>query len=300
MNWNFIFREGLRGLGRNFTMTIALIITTALSLVLVGAGILISQATSATKDLYLDRVEVMVELDETISAEDSDCSSEACREVRDTLQADDRVEQVIFRSREQSYERFVELFQDSEPDLVRETSPDALPAALHVRLKDPSDIAPIDAIRDMPQVAMVSDQADTVREAAGTMDTFRNVTFVVAAAQALASLFLIVNMVQLAAYNRREQIAIMRMVGASRWFTQAPFVLEAVLSVLIGAVLATVLAWVGKRSLVDPILGDLYASQLVARVPDSAVLTVMPLVGLGAVVIGALAAQVALRSYVRK
>ena len=229
MNWNFIFREGLRGLGRNFTMTIALIITTALSLVLVGAGILISQATSATKDLYLDRVEVMVELDETISA-----------------------------------------------------------------------IAPIDAIRDMPQVAMVSDQADTVREAAGTMDTFRNVTFVVAAAQALASLFLIVNMVQLAAYNRREQIAIMRMVGASRWFTQAPFVLEAVLSVLIGAVLATVLAWVGKRSLVDPILGDLYASQLVARVPDSAVMTVMPLVGLGAVVIGALAAQVALRSYVRK
>ncbi|WP_070976006.1 permease-like cell division protein FtsX [Corynebacterium sp. MC3] len=300
MNWNFIFREGLRGLGRNFTMTIALIITTALSLVLVGAGILISQATSATKDLYLDRVEVMVELDETISAEDSDCSSEACREVRDTLQADDRVEQVTFRSREQSYERFVELFQDSEPDLVRETSPDALPAALHVRLKDPSDIAPIDAIRDMPQVAMVSDQADTVREAAGTMDTFRNVTFVVAAAQALASLFLIVNMVQLAAYNRREQIAIMRMVGASRWFTQAPFVLEAVLSVLIGAVLATVLAWVGKRSLVDPILGDLYASQLVARVPDSAVMTVMPLVGLGAVVIGALAAQVALRSYVRK
>ena len=300
MNWNFIFREGLRGLGRNFTMTIALIITTALSLVLVGAGILISQATSATKDLYLDRVEVMVELDETISAEDSDCSSEACREVRDTLQADDRVEQVTFRSREQSYERFVELFQDSEPDLVRETSPDALPAALHVRLKDPSDIAPIDAIRDMPPVAMVSDQADTVREAAGTMDTFRNVTFVVAAAQALASLFLIVNMVQLAAYNRREQIAIMRMVGASRWFTQAPFVLEAVLSVLIGAVLATVLAWVGKRSLVDPILGDLYASQLVARVPDSAVMTVMPLVGLGAVVIGALAAQVALRSYVQK
>lgn len=300
MNWNFIFREGLRGLGRNFTMTVAIIITTALSLVLVGAGILISQATTETKDLYLDRVEVMVELDETISAEDNDCSSEACREVRDTLQADDRVEQVTFRSREQSYERFVELFQDSEPDLVRETSPDALPAALHVRLKDPSDIAPIDAIRDMPQVAMVSDQADTVREAAGTMDTFRNVTFVVAAAQALASLFLIVNMVQLAAYNRREQIAIMRMVGASRWFTQAPFVLEAVLSVLIGAVLATVLAWVGKRSLVDPILGDLYASQLVARVPDSAVLTVMPLVGLGAVVIGALAAQVALRSYVRK
>lgn len=300
MNWSFIFREGFRGLGRNITMTIALVITTALSLVLVGAGILISQATADTKDLYLDRVEVMIELDEEISANDKDCSSDACKDVRDTLQADDGVEQVTFRSREQSYERFKELFEESEPDLVRETTPDALPAALHVRLADPANTAPIEKIADKPQVMVVTDQADTVREAAGTMDTFRNVTFTVAAAQALAAIFLIVNMVQLAAFNRRDQIGIMRMVGASRWFTQAPFVLEALISVFIGGVLATLLTWVAKRSIVDPMLGDLYASALIARVPDSAVWTVMPLVGLAAMVVGAVAAQVALRSYVRK
>ena len=300
MNWNFIFREGFKGLGRNVTMTIALVITTALSLILVGAGILISQATSATKDLYLDRVEVMVELDEGISANDQDCSSDACKEVRDTLQADDRVEQVTFRSRQQSYDRFVELFQDSEPELVRETTPEALPAALHVRLKDPTDTAPLDAIRDMPQVAVVTDQADTVSSAAGTLNTFRNVTFLVAGAQALAAVFLIANMVQLAAFNRREQIGIMRMVGASRWYTQAPFVLEAVIAVAIGAVLATFGLWAVKSFLADPLLGDLYASQLIARVPDSAVWAVMPLVGVVAILLGGAAAQVALRSYVRK
>ena len=300
MNWGFIFREGFRGLGRNFTMTVALVITTALSLVLVGAGIMISKSTAQTKDLYLDRVEVMVELNDDISANDTDCSSDACKEVRDTLQADDRVEQVTFRSRQQSYERFVELFKDTEPELVRETSPDALPAALHVRLEDPANTAPIDEIRDMPQVAVVTDQADTVRQAAGTMDTFRNVAFLVAAAQAVAAIFLISNMVQLAAFNRREQISIMRMVGASRWFTQAPFVLEAVISVLIGGVLGTLLGWAGKRFVVDPMLGDLYAAQLIAKVPDSTVWVVMPLVTLAALVLGGLAAQVALRSYVRK
>lgn len=300
MNWGFIFREGVKGLGRNLTMTIALVITTALSLALVGTGALISKATAETKDLYLDRVEVMVEFDEDISANDKDCSSDACKQVRDTLQADSEVEQVTFRSREQSYQRFVELFQDSEPELVRETAPDALPAALHVRLKDPTNTAPLDKVRDMPQVAVITDQADTVRSAAGTLNTFRNAAFAVAAAQALAAVFLIANMVQLAAYNRREQIGIMRMVGASRWFTQAPFVLEAVLSVLIGAVLATVGVWAGKQFVVDPMLGDLYSSQLIARVPDSAVWTVMPLVGLVAVVLGGIAAQVALRSYVRK
>lgn len=300
MNWNFIFREGFKGLGRNLTMTIALVITTALSLALVGTGILISQATADTKKLYLDRVEVMVELDEDISAGDKDCSTDACKQVRDTLQGDDRVEQVTFRSREQSYERFVELFQDAEPELVRETTPDALPAALHVRLKDPTDTAPLDAIREMSQVTVISDQADTVRSAAGTLNTFRNAAFVIAAAQALAAVFLIANMVQLAAFNRREQIGIMRMVGASRWYTQAPFVLEAVISVLLGAVLATFGVWAGKQFLVDPLLGDLYASQLIARVPDSAVWAVMPLTGLVAMVLGGLAAQVALRSYVRK
>lgn len=300
MNWNFIFREGFKGLGRNLTMTIALVITTALSLALVGTGVLISRATADTKELYLDRVEVMVELDEDISANDTDCSSEACREVRDTLQADDQVEQVTFRSREQSYERFVELFQDAEPELVRETTADALPAALHVRLADPTNVEPLDAIRDMPQVTVISDQADTVRSAAGTLNTFRNAAFLVAAAQALAAVFLIANMVQLAAFNRREQIGIMRMVGASRWYTQAPFVLEAVISVLLGACLATIGVWAGKQFLVDPLLGDLYASQLIARVPDSAVWAVMPLTGLVAMVLGGLAAQVALRSYVRK
>lgn len=300
MNFGFVTREAFRGLGRNLTMTVALVITTALSLMLVGAGILISQATSETKALYLDRVEVMIELDEEISANDTDCSSPACLEVRDRLQASNGVEQVTFRSRQQSYDRFVELFQDTDPDLVRETTPDALPAALHVRLTDPADTRPVQQVADMPQVTVITDQADTVREAAGTMDTFRNVTFVVAAAQAVAALFLISNMVQLAAFNRREQIGIMRMVGASRWFTQAPFVLEAVVSVLIGGVIATVGAWLAKRFLVDPMLGDLYASQLIARVPDSAVWVTMPLVTLAAMLLGGIAAQVALRSYVRK
>ena len=300
MNFGFVIREAFRGLGRNLTMTVALVITTALSLMLVGAGILISQATSETRALYLDRVEVMIELNEDISANDTDCSSPACLEVRDRLQASNGVEQVTFRSRQQSYDRFVELFQDTDPDLVRETTPDALPAALHVRLTDPADTRPVQQVADMPQVTVITDQADTVREAAGTMDTFRNVTFVVAAAQAVAALFLISNMVQLAAFNRREQIGIMRMVGASRWFTQAPFVLEAVVSVLIGGVIATVGAWLAKRFLVDPMLGDLYASQLIARVPDSAVWVTMPLVTLAAMVLGGVAAQVALRSYVRK
>ncbi|SES31806.1 permease-like cell division protein FtsX [Corynebacterium cystitidis] len=300
MNVSFIFREAFRGLGRNITMSIALVITTAISLALVGTGILLSQVTSDTKEMYLDRVEVMIELDEEISATDKDCSSAACMEVRDTLQADAGVESVTFRSREQSYDRFVELFGETDPILVEETSPDALPAALHVRLEDPTNSTPLDAVRDMPQVALVVDQAEGVRTAADNLDSFRNATFVVAALQALAAIFLIGNMVQLAAYHRRDEMGIMRMVGASRWFTNAPFVLEAALSVLIGGIVATLGVWLGKTQIVDPMLSEIYSSQLIAKLPDSAVWSVMPLVAVVGVIAAGIVAQITLRLYVRK
>src|SRR5699024_11698919 len=115
MTLGFVLREALRGLGRNITMSIALIITTAISLALLATGFLVTNMTEDTKGIYLDRVEVMVQLDEDISANDADCSSGACREVQELLDGAEGVESVTYRSREQSYERFVEVFQDTDP-----------------------------------------------------------------------------------------------------------------------------------------------------------------------------------------
>ena len=75
----------------------------------------------------------------------------------------------------------------------------------------------------------------------------RNASFLVAAVQAIAAIFLIMNMVQIAAFSRRHEISIMRMVGASRWYTQMPFVLEAVIGAIIGAVLAVGGMYAGKN-----------------------------------------------------
>ncbi|RSZ61502.1 ABC transporter permease [Corynebacterium hylobatis] len=300
MNIRFVLREAFRGLGRNFTMTVALVITTAISLALLATGFLVTQMTGDTKDIYLDRVEVMVQLDEDISANDADCSSGACREVRELLDAAEGVDSVTYRSREQSYERFVEVFRDTDPQLVAETSPDALPAALHVRLSDPLDQAPLEPVRDLPQVDTVVDQVDDLRGATENLDAVRNATFLVAAVQAVAAVFLIANMVQIAAFSRRHEISIMRMVGASRWFTQAPFVLEALISTFIGAVLATVGLFLGKEFVIDKALRGLYESQLIAPVTNADIWLVAPVVTLTGLIFAAATAQVALRSYVRK
>lgn len=300
MNTKFVLREAFKGLGRNLTMTIALIITTAISVGLVVAGILVTNMTQDTKGIYLERVEVMIQLDEDISANDQNCSSPACREVKDTLEANSGVEALTYRNREESFQRFTEVFQETDPLLVAETSPDALPAALHVRLVDPTDTSAIDEVRDLPQVDTIVDQVEEVRGATDNLDSIRNATFALAAVQALAAIFLIANMVQIAAFNRSTEISIMRMVGASRWITQAPFILEAVLATLVGAVLAGIGVFLAKTTVVDDALEGLYRAQLIAPIQTSDMWVALPIAGITAMVVSAIVAQVTLRAYVRK
>ena len=300
MKLGFIFREATKGLGRNLTMTIAMIITTAIAVGLVVAGIMVTNLTKDTKEIYLDRVEVMVQLNEDISAGDPDCTSPACADLKKQLDTDDSVESVEYRNRAESYERFKELFQDTDPVMVEQTSPDALPAAFHVRLKDPEDASAIDAIRDSPAVEDVVDQQQEVRDAASNLDSIRNATFVLAIVMSVAAIFLVANMVQIAAFHRTRETEIMRMVGASRWMTQAPFVLEAVLASLIGVVLGGAGIFLGKSQVVDPSLQGLYESQLLAPMKSGDLWIALPLVGLLALVVTAVTAHIALRSYVRK
>ena len=300
MQIKFVLREAFKGLGRNLTMTIALVITTAISVALVVAGVLVSNMARETQDIYLERVEVMIQLDEEISNSDQDCSTAACAEVKELLEADDGVETVTYRSREDSYQRFVEVFEDTDPVLVEETSPDALPAALHVRLVNPTDTAPVDAVRDLPQVDTIVDQVEEVRSATDNLNSIRNATFLLAFVQAVAAIFLIANMVQIAAYNRSTEIGIMRMVGASRWITQAPFVLEAVVASFIGVVLAGLGVFAAKSTIVDSSLASLYQSQLLAPIQTSDIWVSWPLVGIAAILAAAITASVTLRAYVRK
>ena len=300
MQLGFVLRDAFKGLGRNLTMTVALVITSAISIGLIVTGVSVAQVTGDTKDIYLERVEVMVQLDEGISATDKDCSSPECKEVKEELDSDPGVESIQYRSREESYDRFVELFQETDPLLVEETGPDALPAALHVRLKDPADTSPIDKVREKPQVADVVDQANEVRGATDNLDAIRNATFLLAAVLTIAAVFLVANMVQIAAFNRRREMSIMRMVGASRWITHAPFVLEAIFAVLLGTLLAAIGTALAKRFVLDPSLSNLYQSQLIAPVDSATLWTALPLVGLAAMVFAALTAQITLRAYVRK
>lgn len=300
MKFRFVLREAFDGFRRNVTITVAMVITTAISLALVATGILLTNMTSDTKEIYLDRIEVMVQLDDPTSVSDTDCSGVQCSAIWEKLENNDEVESVTYRNKQQSYQRFVELFKDSDPQLVAQTSPDAFPAALHIRLVDPLNTSAIDEVRDMPGVATVVDQGDDLRGATRNLDSIRNASFILAVVQGVAAVLLIMNMVQMAAFQRRTEVSIMRMVGATRWYTQAPFVIEAVFAALLGSVLAVAGIFAGKALILDKALRSLYDSHLIARIDSADIWVIAPMVVIAGVVVAAVTAQATLRWYVKK
>ena len=134
MRTDFVAREVLTGLRRNVTMTIAMVLTTAISLALVGTGLLAVRTIDRTEELYSDRVEVQVALSQDVSAADADCSQSVCSGLRATLENSPLVDGVRFESQQQAYERYKQLFAgQSLADVVR---PQSLPATLRVKLAD--------------------------------------------------------------------------------------------------------------------------------------------------------------------
>ena len=101
--------------------------------------------------------------------------------------------------------------------------------------------------------------------------------------QLVATVLLIANMTQIAAFTRRTAVGIMRLVGASRWYTELPFVLEAVIAAIAGAVLAVGGLLVAKSVFLDRVLDEAYRANLVERIATSDILVLAP----GLVVAGA-------------
>ncbi|MGH8967590.1 MAG: permease-like cell division protein FtsX, partial [Actinomycetes bacterium] len=238
MRASFVFSEVLTGLRRNVTMTVAMILTTMISLALLGGGLLVVRMIDKTQAVYEDKLEVNVYLTNDISANDKSCANDPCKGLRSALESDPAVETVTYENRDQAYKRFKEIFA-SQPELVNLARPQALPASFNVKLYDP----------DRPQVIIqtfsgrvgvdsVADQSEFLDRFFSALNGVRNLTFVIALIQAVAALLLISNTVQVSAFTRRTEVGIMRLVGATRWYTQLPFLLEAVVAGVIGAVLS--------------------------------------------------------------
>jgi cell division transport system permease protein len=299
MRASFVFSEVITGLRRNVTMTIAMILTTAISLGLLGGGLLVVRLIDQMQEEYYSEAEVSVYLVNGISATDRDCTQALCSDLQNSLKQNSGVESVSFENQDQVYQRFQRLFS-SQPELLQLTRKQSLPAILHVKLTDPArSKAFVQEYTGKPGVDKADDQGEFLQRVFDALGGVRNAVFAVALIQALAALLLISNTIQISAFTRRTEVGIMRLVGATRWYTQLPFLLEAVVAGVTGSVLAIGGLIVAKVAFIDEVLADPIRQNIIPELGVLDVVAVSPWLLLTAVAISAITGYATLRLYVR-
>lgn len=146
----------------------------------------------------------------------------------------------------------------------------------------------------------MQNQKDLVDRLFAVLDGLSNAAFAVALVQAVGAILLIANMVQVAAYTRRTEVGIMRLVGASRWYTQLPFLLEAMLAALLGVVIAIAGLVVVRAAFLENALDQFYQANLIARIDYADILYISPILLFVGVAMAGVTSYVTLRLYVRR
>lgn len=242
MRAKFVLSEVGIGLRRNLTMTFAVMITVAISLSLLGVGLLANSQVRVMKDYWYDKIEVSVFLCGSLSESPSCSGGVVNEEQRASIKADldalPVVESVFYESQTEAYERFKERFKDSA--IAQNVTADQLPESFRVKLKDPTQFdVVVSAFSGRPGVDIVQDQRSILEKFFKLLGVLRNGALIVGLLSVLTAALLISNTLRIAAFNRRRETGVMRLVGASSWSIQLPFLLEGVFSAFIGWGLAT-------------------------------------------------------------
>jgi len=297
----FVASEVGSGLRRNLTMTLAVIITVAVSLGLFGASLLVRAQVSTMKDFWYDKVEVSIFLCND-NSETPSCSGGKVTDVqRDQIRSDleslqPLVQEIFYESQQEAYDRFIEQYRNSP--IVDNVTVDALPESFRVKLSDPTKYEIVaSAFSGRPGVEQVNDQRQFLDRFFQLLGGLQAIALDIAIAMLIVTVLLIVNTMRVAAFSRRRETGIMRLVGASNFYIQLPFLLEAAVAAAIGALLATGGLILVKAFVIDRVLAP--AFQFTAFVGWDAIWSIAPILFLVGILLAGLAAFFTLRKYLR-
>lgn len=299
MHVQYLASEIGTGLRRNVTMTVAVVVTVAISLALFGAGLLIRAQAETMKDFWYDKIEISVFLCNDFDTGATCASGAVSEEQKDvilgTLEDSPQVDEVFFETQEQAYELFRDRFDDSIADNI---TPEQLQESYRLKLVNPEEYEGIvSAVSGLPGVAQVVDQRALLDRFFRLLNGFQVAALAIAAVQVFAAVLLISNTIRVAAFSRRRETGIMRLVGASNWSIQLPFILEAAIAGLIGGVVAALVLIGFQAFFVEDILVP--AFRFTAWVGWADVWTIVPILLLTGTAIAAVASFITLRRYLR-
>ena len=298
----FFFSEAFRALRRNGAPTLAAVVTTVVTLVLLGVLIPIFQTAQAKSNEVRSELNVQFALyDGTTPAEIADAKQK--------VEAVPGVASVTFISKQEALQTLKSELKDKS--IVEELHTNPLPASLQVKADDASDLPQIEKevmgktgggqVNPIsPAISNPFSRQQSTAKIEKVTSALKIVLTVLMALLIAASLLLIGNTIRLSIFTRRREVEVMRLVGATRSFIRWPFLIEGVVVGFVGGLLAILILWIGKITIVDPLSENssnaLATAQHNSSIPFPALIAI--LFG-AAIVVSTIGSGITLRRFLR-
>ena len=256
MRLQFMLGEIWIGLRRNLSIAVSVMLVTTVSLYLLGLGLLAQREVDTLKGYWYDRIQVSIFMCGPDSS-DANCAGKAITEQQKSAlmsqlqQMKPLVKNVYFESEKEAYDRFQEQFRNSP--LASNIRIGDIPQSYRVQLSDPTkyDVV-VSAFQGAPGVGRVQDQQKTLDKLFKVMNGITVASLLLAFIMIVCAVLLMVTTIRQAAFTRRRETGIMKLVGASNLTIRLPFVMEIVLATLVGVGAAIGLLWSTTQFLVAP------------------------------------------------
>jgi cell division transport system permease protein len=247
MRLQFILSEIWVAMRRNLSMSISVALVTMVAVLFLGLGVLSQRQVDAMKDYWYDRVQVSIFLC-TDKSDLPNCATGAVTpaqrtEIRSQLDSmKPLVKNVYPESQQEAYDRLKAQYKDSAT--YREIRPDQMPESFRVQLSDPTKYDVItSAFIGAPGVGDVQDQRRILDPLFNVLRGLSVGALVLAGLMVLCSVLLVATTIRQTAFSRRRETGIMRLVGASAFNIQLPFILETLIATVVGSALAIGVLW---------------------------------------------------------
>jgi len=299
----FVFREIGQSLSRNVSMIVSIVLVTFLSLTFVGTAGLLQAQIAQMKTYWYDRAQVAIYLCTDTSPADAcpqgEASADTQSAVAKALEASTLkpfVERFYFENHQDAYDKFQEQFKGNA--VAKYVTPEQLNETFWVKVEDPEKSAVIvESFTGVAGVEEVRDQRSYLDQIFSILNAASLAAVGIASIMLASAVLLISTTIRLSAFSRRREIGIMRLVGASNFYIQLPFILEGVVAATIGSVLAA--------GAVVAIVQFFVQGYLAARLPLTSfvgledALLLSPLLVVAGIGLAALASGVAIRRYLK-
>jgi len=290
LSLDYTLRETFSNLRRNPLMTMAAILTVAVSLSLVGGALLLKQGVTRATLQWRGGVELSIFMK-------PDASPAQNTAVEAELSNLPQVLRFKYVDQEASFTEFREMFSNDPSQTEGITAAD-LPPSYRVVPKEAEFVEPIgNRFEERPGVYAVAYAKDTIDTLLKVTRIIQLAIYTMAGVLLISATLLILNTIQLAIFARRREIAVMKLVGATNWFIRVPFMLEGLVQGLVGGAVAALLVTLGRtvlqRNLESSSL-QLIQQMLVSGREVTGTAIFLVLVGAG---VGALGSAVAVRRF---